>query len=281
MGVGEVGMTFDIKFSACLLAAAITVSPSVSSSQTLCDGQVATIVGTDGDDTQLFGTDGDDVIAGLEGNDAIRGNQGNDVICGGPGHDFIEGGRGNDTLRGGQGADLLIGGKGDDDLFGGKDDDTLDGGPGENSCLGGAGSDVLLCGKEVPPDFEGVVWLHTNVSRWAVASPLSVSFPTSSLIRVQYDKAGVWPANSGGVNGNPWIFVFQDGKWYAATWEWLKLNQTVKNKSSVAGSHIKKAPLQDFLPVSGEVYGFMVSGLARTSERNVLERTPVVMVRWP
>ncbi len=32
---------------------------------------------------------------------------------------------------------------------------------------------------------------------------------------------------------------------------------------------------------SGETYGFMVSGLARTGERNVLERTPVVMVRWP
>ena len=84
------------------------------------------------------------------------------------------------------------------------------------------------------------------------------------------------PPNGDGLNGNPWIFVFQDGTWYAATWEWLRFGQTAKSMSSVAGDHIKKAPLQDFHPVSGHVYGFMVSGLARDAAppRSATARTP-------
>ncbi len=182
----------------------------------------------------------------------------------------------------------------------------MDGGGGGNICKGGPGNDSQSNCEEptpdptaeptpgptpvptapadpsaqVPPDFAGVVWLHTDVSDWAVTSPLSVSFG-SGLIRLDYDKADVWPEDERGLNGNPWIFVYQDGTWYAATWEWLRGGQTAKNMSSVAGDHIKKAPLQDFSPVSGRLYGFMVSGLARDSTRNVLERTSVEMVRWP
>ena len=65
-------------------------------------------------------------------------------------------------------------------------------------------------------------------------------------------------------------FRQRDGVWYAATWEWLRPGQTSKPTSVVNGAHIKKSPLQDFRPVSGETYGFMVSGLARdNSTRNV------------
>ena len=91
-----------------------------------CQGLVATIVGTDGND-QLRGTPGDDVIVGLAGNDVIRGEGGNDVICGGPGNDV---------------------------LFGDAGDDTLDGGTGKNNVLhGDDGSDVCTNGK--PHNCEG------------------------------------------------------------------------------------------------------------------------------
>jgi hypothetical protein len=97
---------------------------------------------------------------------------------------------------------------------------------------------------------------------------------------LDYNKAYVWPEVDG-VNANPWIFVFQDGKWYAATWEWLRYGQTSKPLDVINGAHIKRSPLENFQPQSGVVYGFMVSGLARDDRRNVKERSNVDMVRWP
>lgn len=129
-------------------------------------------------------------------------------------------------------------------------------------------------------DLGNTTWLHTDVSGWAVTSSLSVSI-SGGTINLKYDKANVWPEVDG-VNANPWIFVYRDGRWYAATWEWLRGGQTSKPTAVVNGAHIKRSPLNDFKPVSGETYGFMVSGLARDkSKRNVSERTPIVMRRWP
>ena len=290
-----------------VLALVFVLVPALANAQTeLCQGLVPTILGTAGDDV-IEGTAGADVVHALDGNDIVEGKKGADVICGGAGHDILFGNGGSDTVVGNKGHDLILGQGGSDLLKGNAGDDALDGGTGANTCKGGPGSDSQSNCEEptpdptsqptpgptpvptspsdpsaqVPANFAGVIWLHTNVSSWAVTSPLSVSFPNSSQIRLDYDKADVWPGNGEGLNGNPWIFVYQDNQWYAATWEWLRVGQTVKNKSSVAGDHIKKAPLQDFHPVSGTLYGFMVSGLARDSQRNVLERTPVVMVRWP
>jgi hypothetical protein len=61
----------------------------------------------------------------------------------------------------------------------------------------------------------------------------------------------------------------------------MKVCQTVKNLIAVDGSHIKKPPLDTWHPESGETYYFMVSGLARMSERNVLERSNLLKVVWP
>ena len=289
------------------LAVACSVTSGTAQFLTVCQGSLATIVGTDGDDV-IEGTDGRDVIAALEGNDIVFGRKKADIICGGPGDDVLYGNGGPDSIVGNGGADVLLGVGGDDLLKGGRGNDDLDGDRGTDTCIGGDGANNLAnCeateqptpgptgqptsgptpnptpgqpGVEVPANFEGVVWLHTNVSGWAVTSPLSVSIG-DGLVRLNYDKAEVWPPNGDGLNGNPWIFVYQDNTWYAATWEWLRFGQTAKSMSSVAGDHIKKSPLQDFRPVSGRLYGFMVSGLARDSQRNVHERTPVVMVRWP
>ena len=99
-----------------------------------CDGQPATIVGTNGDDT-LTGTPGPDVIVGLKGDDTIRGGLGDDVICGGKGDDSLSGQGENDRLFGQHGDDVLDGGEGgccnvstntgDDFLSGGQGDDEL------------------------------------------------------------------------------------------------------------------------------------------------------------
>ena len=133
-----------------------------------------------------------------------------------------------------------------------------------------------------PAEITGSIkWLHTDVSSWPVTSSLHASVGGS--INMPYDKARVWPA-VGGVNANPWVIVNMNGQWYAATFEWFRFGQTSKPKGVLDGSlgdHIKVSPLNKWRPRSGERFGLMVSGLARTSSRNVKERTNVSMVTWP
>ena len=141
------------------------------------------------------------------------------------------------------------------------------------------------CGQPaMPADFSGVVWLHTNVSGWEQTANLSSITVGGGSICLPYDKTEVWYGldHVGAfVNANPWIFIYQDGVLYAATWEWMRFGQTCKNASSVAGDHIKQDPLWGFAPQSGHWYGFMVSGLARDGTRNVLERSNVQLYQWP
>ncbi len=168
------------------------------------------------------------------------------------------------------------------DLFDSDDDKTT-----EAAASTADGSEPAATANVSVPgsvDLGNVNWLHANVSGWAQTANLSSVSVNGGSITLAYNKANVWPgANAGGanVNANPWIFVFQDGRWHAATWEWLRVGQITKSTGAVNGNHIKQAPLTGFSPRSGEVYGFMVSGLARDSTRNVQERSNIVMVRWP
>jgi hypothetical protein len=141
---------------------------------------------------------------------------------------------------------------------------------------------------EPPPlDLAKVSWLHTDVSGWAQTGTLRGVTLSASEICLDYDKADEWPVTdySGtDVVGNPWVFIYQDEQWYGATWEWLRPGQTCKSIDAVAGDHIKQSPFGEdsgWVPRSGEVLYFMVSGLARSSLRNAEERTGVVQVTWP
>ena len=124
-----------------------------------CGADVATIIGTPGEDT-LVGTPGRDVVLAGSGNDTIRTGGGDDVICAGNGDDSIDAGTGDDVVQGGFGADHIVGADGNDQLFGrwgtdtlaggagddllkgGKGDDSVDGGDGFDTCRGGSGSDT-------------------------------------------------------------------------------------------------------------------------------------------
>ena len=134
------------------------------------------------------------------------------------------------------------------------------------------------------PGLGGVTWLHHNVSSWPQTANLSASVRGSTL-RLNYDKANSWPVGYpiGGVAlvGNAWVFFQQDGKWYGGTFEWLKPGQIDKQKSAVNGGQIGVSPVQGWRPQSGEVYGFMVSGFARSSTRNIQERSNVSFLTWP
>lgn len=167
---------------AAVAVAAGLVAPPAQAAWT-CFGKVATIVGTDRDNT-IKGTRGPDVIWAGRGDDTVYGRGGNDRICGGSGEDrglygnkgndkidagtseratFLYGGAGNDLLYeepGGGDAQEMFGGPGDDVLKAGDSNgtylDVLDGGPGddvmeqgraEGIFFGGDGNDVMRGGK--------------------------------------------------------------------------------------------------------------------------------------
>ena len=108
----------------------------------MCDGLVATIVGTDGADT-LVGTSGVDVIVGFGGDDVIDGGGGDDVVCAGYGNDVVRGEAGDDILLGGPGQDELRGGAGKDSVLGDSGNDSLYGGKGKDLVRGGGGADWI------------------------------------------------------------------------------------------------------------------------------------------
>ncbi len=146
-------------------------------------------------------------------------------------------------------------------------------------------------------DFSKVTWLHHNVSRWSETSRItSVQVKSGGQICIDYTERGRWPAGNplkkGQLVGNPWVFVKISGRYYAATYEWLRPGQRCKfghentrPLSKVYNSawrgHIKVSPLNRWIPKPGEIVGFMISGLARNSVRNVLKRTNVQFYRLP
>jgi Ca2+-binding RTX toxin-like protein len=113
-----------------------------------CDGQQATIVGTEHGD-RITGTDGRDVIHGLGGDDTIYARAGGDIVCGGEGSDSMRGGDGADKMRGGTGLDVLFGGAGNDDVDGESGTDLVEGLRGNDTLVGevvegGEGDDYLI-----------------------------------------------------------------------------------------------------------------------------------------
>ncbi|HRT04828.1 MAG TPA: hypothetical protein P5204_03935, partial [Kiritimatiellia bacterium] len=135
-----------------------------------------------------------------------------------------------------------------------------------------------------PAELKDVVWLHANVRDWPQTAKMTASV-SNGAISFPYDKTKVWPAVDG-VNANPWAIVNVDGRWYAATFEWLRVGQTSKpmwvlDKSTGRGDHFKVSPLNKWTPKSGEQFYVMVSGLARSTGRNVKERSNVFKVVWP
>lgn len=130
-----------------------------------------------------------------------------------------------------------------------------------------------------------IQWLGVNVGEWAVTYDLAVRVQGNKIFYTQ-DATSRWPTRaipnrSNGV-ANPWVIRKRNGKWVAATHEWMTKGQKFKAKSSVAGDHTKRAPHfpNDWKPKAGEEYGFVVSGLCRGSQRNVRERTNIVKIRW-
>jgi len=148
---------------------AATMSPAGAQVTAMCDGRVATIVGTSGNDV-LEGTNGPDVFAALQGDDILWGFGGDDVMCGGVGDDLIVGGGGFDIIFGAQGDDeiyaagegtlfmplalddtrgaRIFAGAGNDLVYGSNRWDRMQGGPGSDVLYGFAGNDWMRGGPD-------------------------------------------------------------------------------------------------------------------------------------
>lgn len=136
-------------------------------------------------------------------------------------------------------------------------------------------------------DLSQVVWLDADVSTWPVTHDLSISFNGDDIV-YNTEATSEWPkkfmgdvAKGGYLVGNPWIFIERDGKWHGMTYEWLRKGQKSKPLHTVKGDHIKKTGWHSWAPTDGQRYAFMLSGLARNSDRNIEARTPAVFATWP
>ncbi|MDP7337686.1 MAG: hypothetical protein QF786_00090 [Vicinamibacterales bacterium] len=131
---------------------------------------------------------------------------------------------------------------------------------------------------------ELVTFLHADIGGWPITTAIeSVKFHGGEKLSVKADHN--WPVymlnGDTAVNANPWVFVQIGGRWFAATYEWLRPNQTRKGiHAANIGAHIKKDPLDTWRPRNGEVVGFCISGTARDSHRTAEERSQIVLVKW-
>jgi large repetitive protein len=152
-------------FGLIVTADGVNVIDGVGVGQILPDGDICTIVGTDGPN-DLNGTAGPDVICAGAGDDVIDGFGGNDRIFGEGGNDTLRGGSGNDELSGGSGTDRVsyalaprgvtvrldlgtASGDGNDtlsgfeDVFGSEFRDIIYGTGGPNEIFGNGGNDSI------------------------------------------------------------------------------------------------------------------------------------------
>ena len=145
---------------------------------------------------------------------------------------------------------------------------------------------------DFPEDLNDVVFIEgpsgARVRGFAETSVLNVSVTPNAVnqfgrvVFLDYDKKNVWPGDFNGINANAWLFVQIGEIWYAGTWEFMRFGRIDRSEGAMVGpKHLRFAPLQNFRPVDGEVYGFMVTPVVRggaTPSRN--ERTNVSFYRW-
>jgi hypothetical protein len=145
-------------------------------------------------------------------------------------------------------------------------------------------------------DLSQVTWLHADISGWAQTSTVTNVQISSRDICVEHTMAGKWPVwvdDGTAAEGNPWIFANIGGRWYGATYEWLRPGQTCKgspphwitadNIGLYTRGHAQPAvhPMITWVPQSGETVGFAMATRSRDSGRTSNERTNVVLVTWP
>ena len=132
---------------------------------------------------------------------------------------------------------------------------------------------------------------------WKEASEITqVLVSQDGSITIRHTRSNKWgPGNNKSIAGNPWMIVPMKGKYYAGTYEWLRVGQTRKfaqyrdlnelymEDRKCLADHFKVKPLNTFYPKGGEIVGFFVSTLARGRifGSNGKERSNIVWYELP
>jgi hypothetical protein len=140
-------------------------------------------------------------------------------------------------------------------------------------------------------DLRQVTYLKgPDVSGWPETGTITEAYVRDGQLCIFHSRLGAWPAgpffDDPGpiVEGNQWIIVNIDGRWYAGAGDWYRPGQACKSvDANIAHDAFQAEPLASWTPQSGEVFGVMSSTPARLwpSMRTIDERTNVAMVRWP
>ena len=139
-------------------------------------------------------------------------------------------------------------------------------------------------------DASAVVWLHTDVSQWEVNSMVTGVTVTNHQVCAFHTAAGQWPFSTdvfddnAPIEGNVWIFGFINGRWWGATWDWLRPGQQCKavTPGEFGADQIRIPPLDaSWTPRTGDTVGFMMSTIARDSNRAGEFRSNIALVTWP
>lgn len=136
------------------------------------------------------------------------------------------------------------------------------------------------------PALSEITLLHApDVFDWPATSQVTDASTTGDIC-VFHTMAGKWPTFQDEPEfpvgeGNPWVIAEVNGRWFAATYEWLRVGQQCKGVTQDNwGPHTKKAPLDSWRPQRGELIGLFMSTRARDRGRTSNERTDVVWVKY-
>lgn len=163
---------------------------------------------------------------------------------------------------------------------------------------GGASKSIIYGGGSVPsepatdtgaprdgsasePDLTHVVWLGTNVASWSETVTLTATIDPVNLRLSFTDNWTAQRIGSRSVEGTAWIFVYQNGTYYAAPFSDVLAGQRTWSRTDVNGVLVDLPPvISTWVPTPGVRYWFMVSGIARTQVRNSSERSSLVPIVW-
>ncbi len=137
------------------------------------------------------------------------------------------------------------------------------------------------------PDESAIAWLEGAGREWKVTARIEkVDFSPEQQCFTISQSTPQWPARDMGgyvSNGNYWIVAFVDGRWQAATYDWMVVgNRCDGDPAETIGSVVKRRQFDGWIPRSGELVGFMVSSMIRFGERaGAEERSEIHWTVWP
>ncbi|HWR97700.1 MAG TPA: invasin domain 3-containing protein [Candidatus Methanoperedens sp.] len=141
-------------------------------------------------------------------------------------------------------------------------------------------------GDEIP--ISQVTWHHTSPEEFRVTAKLSNIQISGLTISWTWSQPG-WPTRftNNGVLGNMWVFARIDGRWHAATWEWLRSSTNRVTLEALAGQppfiQASDGTISAWYPKHGEKIGFMASTICRSGipRGSPNERSPIRLTTWP